>query len=316
LFTCLVGFALLAQLVPWLVGSDSRMLTVDLACVYAIGAIGLNVIFGMGGLISIAQAAVMAIGGYTLILLFGDEMGIVPALLAAAGAAAAVSLLTAVVGARIKTHYFILVSLALAQIILLIATKATGLTGGSNGTAIKDVPAIAGLDLTLPGEFFRFAVVVVVIVWYLADTLRASRIGLGLSALTMNEHVAMAAGVAPQRYRLLAAGVGGAFGGLAGGMLALLIGYLGPQTFGLQTAILLLLIVVVAGQARNGSVVLAALILTILTQGLLTYRAVGQLVYGIGLILLIVFAPEGLSGAAQAVRKLLRRTALRERAAR
>lgn len=303
LFTRLLAVVLVMQIVPSLASSDAQILTLNLACIYAISAIGLNVVFGMGGLLSIAQAAIMAVGGYALILLFGPTFSLVPALLVACVAGAAVSMLMGIVAARVKTHYFILVSLALAEIIVLIATNATGLTGGANGTAIKAAPAIAGLNLTVPTDFFRFATVLLVVVWYLADALRASRIGLGMTTMTVDEHLATAAGVPVQRYRILATMIGGAFAGLAGAMLGLLDGYLGPQNFELDTAILILLIVVVAGRARSGSVVLAALILTILSRGLLTLQSVGELAYGVSLILLIIFAPEGLGGISQSVRK-------------
>lgn len=291
-----VAVAAVAQALPSAV-STSNLLTVDLACVYAIAAVGLNVIFGLGGLISIGQAGVMAIGGYATILLFGHSVGLAVALLCACVGGGLTSMAMGLVGARVKTHYFVLASLAFAEVIVLVATNATGLTGGSNGTALQGVPTVAGLDLTASSGFYHFASIVMLVVVYLADALRVSRGGLGLSALTMNQHLARSAGVNPQLSRGLATGVGGVLGGLAGGMLALLDGYLGPQSFDLPLATLLLLIVVVAGRAGNGSVVIAALILTFLSQGFLTNPAVGQLAYGIGLIALIIVAPDGVYGA-------------------
>jgi branched-chain amino acid transport system permease protein len=300
-------FAVIAQAVPTIV-SDSTLLTINLACVYAVAAVGLNVILGLGGLISIGQAGVMAVGGYTTILLFGKSVGLGVALLLACVGGALISALMGFVGARVKTHYFVLASLAIAEIIVLVATNATGLTGGSNGTALAGVPIVAGLNLTTARGFFHFGSIIVLIVVYLADALRVSRGGLGLSALTMNEYVAVSAGVDPRVSRALATSVGGVFGGLAGGMLALLDGYLGPASFDLGTATLLLLIVIVAGRAANGSVVIAALILTFLSQGFLTDPTVGQLAYGVGLIALIIVAPDGLFGAATWSRRLASRS--------
>lgn len=291
-----VAVAALAQFVPS-IASTSNMLTINLACVYAVAAVGLNLIFGLGGLISIAQGAVMAVGGYITILLFGKTLGLVPCLLLAGCGGGVASLTMGLVGARVKTHYFVLASLAFAEVIVLVATTMTGLTGGSNGTALLGVPVLAGLNLSTNSGFFHFASILLLVVVYLADALRVSRGGLGLSALTMNSYLAVASGVNPLASRALATTVGGVFGGIAGGMLALLDGYLGPQNFDIPTATLLLLIVVVAGRAGNGSVVIATLILTFLSQGLLTSPAVGQLVYGIGLIALIIIAPGGVYAA-------------------
>jgi ABC-type branched-subunit amino acid transport system permease subunit len=302
-FLRFVALGVVVQAIPGMI-SDSTLLTVDLACVYAVGAVGLNVIFGLGGLVSIGQAAVMAVGGYALILLFGKTLGLPLALLIACAGGALTSMAMGFVGARVKTHYFVLASLAFAEVIVLVATNATGLTGGSNGTGLLGTPTIAGLQLTTTPGFFHFGSVVVLVVVYLADALRASRAGLGLSALTMNEYLGLSSGVSPHWSRGLATAVGGVFGGLAGAMLALLDGYLGPQSFSLDAATILLLMVIVAGRAGNGSVVVAALILTFLSQGLLTNPAVGQLAYGIGLIVLVIVAPEGLYGAAEWARKL------------
>jgi branched-chain amino acid transport system permease protein len=306
LFTRLVVVALIAQLVPSLI-SAPNLLTLNLACTYAVAAVGLSIIFTLGGFISVAQAAVMATGGYVLILLFGPTVGFPVALLLACLGGAAVSALMGFAGARVKSHYFILISLALAETISLVLTNATELTGGANGVGLKAPASIAGLDLAIPLDYFRWISILVLLAVYLADSLRASRAGLALRAQTVDEYLALAAGVTIGRYRILATAIGGAFGGIAGGMVAVLDSYLGPQNFALDTAILLLLMVVIAGTGRAGSVVVSALVLTFLSQGLLTLTATGKLIYGIGLIALIIFAPEGLGGVPRAGRRLLSR---------
>lgn len=304
----LVVVAVVVQVVPDLI-SAPNLLTLNLGCTYAIAAIGLSVIFSMGGFVSVAQAAVMATGGYALILLFGPHLGLPLALGAACLTGAAVSAVTGLVGARVRSHYFILISLAVAESIGLVLTNATGLTGGANGVAIKAPASIFGLELGTPLGYFRFIAVLVVVAIYVADSLRASRGGLALRAQTVDEYLALSAGVAIGRYRILATVVGGALAGLAGGMVAILDSFLGPQNFGLDIAILLLLMVVIAGTGRAGSVVVSALILTFLSQGLLTLTSTGRLIYGVGLIVLIIFAPEGLGGLPRAARALLRRVA-------
>jgi branched-chain amino acid transport system permease protein len=291
----MIAAALIAQVIPGIV-SGSNLLTLNLACTYAVAAVGLSILFSLGGLISVAQGAVMAVGGYCLLLLFGPTVGLPLALMIAAAAGAAASAVIGLVGARVRSHYFILISLALAEAINLVITNATSLTGGANGLPLKASPALLGLNLTSAPDFFRAAVVVVFIAVYLADSLRASRAGLALRAQNVDEYLALASGVSIARYRVLATIVGGAFGGLAGGMVGILDGYLGPQNFGLDTGVLLLLMVVIAGTGRSGSVVVSALVLTWLTDGLLTLTSTGKLIYGVGLIALIVFVPDGLGG--------------------
>lgn len=286
-----------AVVIPRIV-SGPNLLTFDLAVAYAIAALGLNVIFGFGGLLSVAQGAVMAVGSYALALLLNHaaSVGVIPALLLAAAVGAAVSGLTGLVAIRIRSHYFILASLALAEGVLLVITNQIGLTGGSNGLGLKGSPTLAGLDLTSAHGAAYLGVALLGLVWYLASCLRSSRFGIALQAARSDDYLAMSSAVAVHRNRLWATVVGGAFGGLGGGLLALLNGYIGPQDFGLDTSVLLLLMVVLGGRASNAGTVAAAIILTAITQGLLRVTSVGDLVYGLAIVVLLIFTREGLAG--------------------
>jgi branched-chain amino acid transport system permease protein len=286
--------------------SGTNLLTFDLAVVYAIAALGLNVIFGLGGLLSIAQAAVMAVGAYGLMLTLNHEqVGVLPALLLAAFLGAVASGITGIIAMRIRSHYFILASVALALGVLLVITNEQGTTGGSNGLGLSATPTLLGLNPTDPHDFLLLAVPVLGLVWYLASSLRDSRLGIALHAIRSDDYLALSSGVPINRCRFWATVVGGAFGGLAGGLLALLNGYIGPQDFGLDTAVLLLLMVVFGGASSNGGTVVAALILTVLTQGLLSVTTIGELVYGVAIVVLLLFARNGLSGLAVSARRHL-----------
>lgn len=303
----LLTLLLVVQAVPLVGGSSTTLLNINLGCTYALAALGLWIIFELGGFVSIAQAAVMAGGGYTFSLVLGPHIGVPLALLLATLAGGVVSTATGIVGARVKSHYFILISLAMAEIIGLVLTNAVSVTGGSNGIALTAPPLLFGFDLTDATSYFRLVSVLLVVTWYLTDSLHASRFGLALRAQVIDEYLALAAGIATERYRIAATAVGGLFAGLAGGLFAICIGYLGPQNFSIDLAILLLLMIVIAGAGRSGSIIVAALILTYLSQGLLTLAAIGKLVYGVGLVVLILFAPEGLGGLWDGLRNLCAR---------
>lgn len=296
---------LLAQLVPGMV-SESLLLTLGVACIYGIAAIGLNIVFGMGGLLSMAQAALMAVGAYAFVITFPETLPLLVAVVFASLLSAGISTFTGVLAARVKTHYFILAAFAVGQIILLLITQLRDLTGGSVGTPLTEIVTIGGIEIATPEAIFRVASIVLVVAWYVADTFRESREGLALRMTAIDEPLAISSGIAVGRYRLLATFLGGIFAGIAGVLLAIHNGFLGPQSFELGTAILLLLIVVVAGRGRSGGIVIAALILTYLSQGLLELLAVGNIVYGTGLILLLILAPSGLSGAASFLRSSVR----------
>lgn len=278
-------------------------LVLDLAVVYAVGAVGLNIIFGYSGLVSIAQGALMAVGGYATAILSSKDVGLGVALIIAAAGGGLVSLAIGLVGTRVRSHYFILASLAIAELVSLIAINETGLTGGSNGIALGGDGHIFGIQVASATSFFRLAVCFLAVIAYFADALYASRGGLAMVALAGNEFAALASGVNARRHFAIANLAGGVLGGVAGWMLVILDGFTGPADYGIDIATILLLVVVVGGRARQGSLALAAVILTTLSHGLLSLQAVGDLIYGAGIVVLIVLAPRGIGGLAEWLRQ-------------
>lgn len=297
-----IGVLLLVELLPFAIPVQF-MLILNLAIVYAVGAVGLNIIFGYAGLVSIAQAALMAVGGYLTAVLTARGIGFEMALVLAGAGGGVVSLVIGLIGTRVKTHYFILASLAIAELVSLVAINETGVTGGSNGIALASNGHVLGIDISSTGSFFRVAALFLALIAYFADALRASRAGLGMTALAGNEYAALASGVGARRHFAIANLAGGVLGGIAGWMLVVLDGYTGPADYGIDTATVLLLVVVVGGRGRHGSLVIAAVVLTTLSHGLLSLQAFGDLIYGAGIVLLIVLAPRGIGGLAEWLRR-------------
>ncbi|MFI0480739.1 branched-chain amino acid ABC transporter permease [Actinomadura sp. 9N215] len=279
--------------------AETTLVTISLACVYAIAALGLTVVFGLAGMLSLAQAAVMAVGGYTVALIAGDELGPLPTLLLAIVAGAAVSGLSGVIGTRAKSHYFVLATLALAEGVRLLVVNESSVTGGSNGHPVA-ATSLLGLRLVDPYLFIQLAIPVVAVCAYLVHCLRKSRFGLSLKAAASDEYMAKAAGVAINRARILATVVSGAFAGLAGALMAMLNGYIGPQDFGLGAAVLLLLIVVFGGASSSIGTVVAALVLTYASHGMLDLAEASGLVYGLATLLLLLLLPGGVAGVGRA----------------
>jgi branched-chain amino acid transport system permease protein len=284
---------------PAAINSDSALQIVNLALIYGIAALGLNIIFGLSGLLSIAQGAVMGVGGYALVFAMGGMVGVVPALLLACVSGAVVSGLTGLASARIRSHYFILLTLALAEAEILLLQNNPDLTGGSNGMPLQGTARIFGWDLTTAHGLFYCAMPMLLLSWYLADCFKRSRPGLALRTLSAHEYLAIMAGVATGRARFYATLIGGAFAGLAGGLLVVDDAYIGPQNFDIDTASLLLLIIVLGGPGSNAGTVVAATILTVLVQGTIMWTTLGQLIYGLAIIILIIVAPGGLAGLAR-----------------
>jgi branched-chain amino acid transport system permease protein len=291
-----VAFWAVLLAVPTLLGSDATLQTINLAFIYGIAALGLNIIFGLSGLLSIAQAAMMGVGAYALAFAMARSLGILPSVALACMAGALISGLTGLASARIRSHYFILLTLALAQALVLLDQNNPDLTGGSNGMPLQGPTQLFGFELSTADGLFYVAMPLLLLSWYLADAFKRSRPGLALRALNTDEYLALMAGVATGRARFYATLIGGAFAGLAGALLALDDVYIGPQNFDLDTSSLLLLIVVLGGPGSNAGTIAAAVVLTVLLQGTLMMTTIGLLIYGLAIVVLIIVAPGGLAG--------------------
>ncbi|MGH7071906.1 MAG: branched-chain amino acid ABC transporter permease [Acetobacteraceae bacterium] len=291
---------------PMAIGSGPTLQTVNLVCIYAIAALGLNIIFGLGGLLSIAQAAIMGVGAYVLAYAMRGALEAAPAMILACIASAAVSGFIGLASARTRSHYFIVLTVAVAEAATVLVQNNPDITGGANGMPVTGSTVIAGQNLTTADGLYFCAMPLLLASWYLADCFKRSRPGIALRALAVDEHLAIVAGVATGPARFAANFIGGGFAGLAGALLALGDAYIGPQDFGLDTAALLLLITVLGGPGSNAGTVVATIILTFLLQGTLTFTVVGQLIYGIAIVVLVVVAPGGLAGLAELIRRKLR----------
>ncbi len=288
----------LGALLIWLpsIVPEARLQVINLAFIYGIAAIGLNIIFGLSGLLSIAQGAVMGVGAYGFVFAAGAALGVVPSMVLACILSALISGLTGLASARTKSHYFVLLTLALAEALNLLIVNNPDLTGGSNGIPLAAMPMLLGWDLSSARTLYFLVLPLLLASWYLADCFKRARPGLALRALNTDEYLALMAGVATGRARFHATAIGGGFAGLAGALLAIDDAYIGPQNFDLDTASLLLLMIVLGGPGSNAGTVVAATILTMLLQGTLMLTSVGQLIYGLAIIVLIILAPGGLAG--------------------
>lgn len=294
-----LALAVVLLLVRLFVVTPSSLYLVALMAVYAIAALGLNVIFGMSGMLSLAQAAIMAVGGYTAALLVTKSgLPFAAALIIGALAAALLSVLTIFAAMRVETHYFVLVSLALAESISLVLVNQQALTGGFDGLPGIPPLTVASLDLSAPWPLAATTIAVLFVAWYVADAFRASRVGYAAVASSDDPQIAMACGISITRARVLAGAIGGLYAGVAGALFSQVLQFLGPSDFGLDKALLLLLIVVIGGFGVNAGTVAAAVVLTFLSQGLLQLREVGPLVYGVGIMVILVAAPNGIAGIA------------------
>jgi len=258
-------------------------------------AASLNLINGFTGQFSLGHAGFMAVGAYTSAMLttvVGPKLGwppgvllwaFFPATLFAGGLLAALAGLA--VGApslRLKGDYLAIVTLGFGEIIRVILQNVNAV-GGSRG--LVGVPGYTNLFWA-----FGAAAVTVYVVWALLN----STYGRGFLAVADDEVAAEAMGLNTTRYKITAFVVGSFFAGVAGGLYAHLKGFLSPSGFDFNKSIEIVVMVILGGMGRHVGVILAAILLTVLTELLRRFGDYRMILYSLLLIVLMLTRPQGL----------------------
>ncbi len=311
------GVALAVVLLSYGLAPYQRDIAVFTA-LYAMVAVGLTLLMGFGGQISLGQGGFMALGAYTTgILAARHGMPILPAVILAPLVAALAGYVIGLPLLRLRGHHLAIATLAFAILVTVLLQNLSGLTGGPIG--ISGIPALSVAGVGLSGRAFYFlAWVVALLTLVLAHFLVHSRPGRALRALAENEEAAESLGVAVPLYRLHLFALAAALAGLAGGLYASYLGYISPDGFGVQLSILFLIMVVIGGLGSVWGALVGTVVIQLLTQGLqqlathpgLPARApvvLETVVYAVILVLIMLFLPSGLLPGLQAGSRRFRR---------
>ncbi|WP_427184748.1 branched-chain amino acid ABC transporter permease [Bordetella bronchialis] len=319
-----IATLLVLALLPWL-ASEYYLGLAARIMIYALFALSLQLLVGEAGLVSLGHAAPFGLGAYAAALLSPPSAAgpLVPLLAAAMGGGAAYALATGALALRTRGVYFIMVTLAFAQMAYYVFhdTKAGG---GSDGAYLYFRPqaSVGGwmpFDLADATTFHLFVAACLALCWGLLARLRRSPFGAALAGIRINEQRMRAAGYSTFPYKLVAYALGGALAGLAGFLFALKDGFVTPELFAWEQSGMVLLMVILGGMARPGGAVAGAVAL-VLMQELFQSEAVfgdyarhWHLPLGLAVILLVALLPRGLVGLADgASPRIRKRTATEE----
>lgn len=282
-----------------------QLYVVSLLCVYAVFAIGYNLLMGYAGQFDFGQAAFLGIGAFSVALL-QTRLGLpfAAALPLAGLTTVAVGVLIGVVVLRLGGFYLALVTLAFNQTVVLVLNLSKDLTGGFQGTPVPR-PAIPGLRDNL-AIFFVIGAITVLMIWG-ARNLLSSRVGKAFLAIRESEVAAQSMGVHLTRYRLMAYGMSAFYGGIAGGLLATLLGHVTPEGFGLFETIRVLTMIVVGGMGSVAGSIIGAAVLTLSAELLRFSQLYQEIGNGALLLLFMLLVPNGIWGLVYAMLARLRR---------
>ena len=298
----IAAFAAAIALLPFLLPNEYYLTVLIVAGFNAILTLGLNLLMGYAGQISLGHAAFFGISAYTTGILTATWRWPVPAGIAAG--ILLVVLVAAVIAVptlRLKGHYLAMGTLGFGLIVYIVLNEATAVTGGPSG--LTGIPKLSVLGRVVSSDQTYYYVVwaTVLLLFVLAQNLVRSRVGRALRAIHTSETAAAVLGVDTERFKIGVFILSGFYAAVAGALYAHYVTFVSPGTFGFHTSIQLVTMVVVGGMASLWGAVAGATFLTALPEVLRAIEDNDILVYGAMLILCMMFLPGGLAeGAARA----------------
>jgi len=296
---CLVLFACFLLAIPRLISSNYWMRIIDLAVLYAIMAIGYNIMLGYTGLFNLGFAAFFAIGAYCYALLASPlhdvhlpflvifPLGVV--------LTALISYLLGIPSLPLKGDYLGLVTLAFAESLGILVNNLE-FTNAAYGIIDIDPIRVPFFTLKTVRDYYYLILSVCALTFFIVKRLEDSRIGRAWLAIREDEEAARTMGVDTRRLKLLACAIGAAPVGLAGAIFAGMQTFISPVSFSSRETWLILTMVIVGGIGNVSGAVLGALLLTILPEPLrgTPVESARILIYGLLLVFFAHFRPQGL----------------------
>lgn len=304
-------FALVGLALPFVPGVNfSLMITLLLFIGWATAW---DILGGWTGQTSLGHAAFVGVGAYA-IGLFNNrlELGLLASVAAGMLLSALFALLWGTLTFRLRSSYFTLSTIAIAEILRLVAINEEWLTGGSAGLFISTLPEPFGLDLFERQVEYYLALGYALLVLGLVLWFSRRRFGFAMRAVREDEAAAQASGVAPTRIKLRAFALSGALTALGGSIYGAFLSFLDPHTlFALPLSVQIALTAIIGGRGTLWGPALGATLLVLSAEYFRTaFAEANLLIYGLLILIVTLFLPRGLLG--ELSRALVRRRYVRE----
>ncbi len=276
--------------------------------------VGLAILFGYAGQVSLGHAAFVGIGAYTCaILTTRHDVEWILAFGAAGLAAALGGFLLALPSLRLKGHYLAMATLGFGELATLVFVEAEHVTGGVDGFAGIPFPSIGAFEFREPSALYWLVWGVVGVVLVLAANMTRLRPGRAMRALHGSELGAMASGVDVVGVKVRSFVMSSALAGLSGALYASVVGFISPSVFTVGASVTFLAMTVIGGTGSLAGPLAAAALLTLLQyvdalipgvsrQTALFIQSYQADVYGLAIILVVILSPKGIAGLFRRVR--------------
>lgn len=311
-FLSLAAAAALLAVVPFAGTSNQLLQTVTVALIFAIPAVGLGLLYGEAGQMSVANGALFGIGAYTAGIGAREQFFTMwPAMGLGAAFAATAAILIGLTALRVRGHYFLIITFAFAELWRISTVNLRSLTGGNQGVMVLEPVRIPGIgEIESLRAFFYLALAGAIATSCIVVLLRWSPFGRALRALRENERLSISLGLNAAVARLMAFAISGALAGAGGVLYAYHLKHVGPESFGATAGIQIVLILLIGGARSAIGPILGAIVFFALPDIVSIDPVSTQIFYGAALILIVLVSPEGLvPRAAAAIKGLWHRKA-------
>ena len=327
-----VGFALIGislALLPFAlaqVGTTWVRIT-NYALLYVMLALGLNIVVGFAGLLDLGYIAFYAVGAYVYALLASPQLGLhLPFWIILPIGAAVAALFGVMLGAptlKLRGDYLAIVTLGFGEIIRIFLnnlSQPVNITNGPRGITGIDPFVLFGFRFSTPIQYYYLLLLVALAIIFVNLRLQNSRIGRAWEAIREDEIAARAMGIDTRNLKLLAFAMGATFGGIAGGMFSAIQAFISPESFVLVESIMVVSMVVLGGMGNIWGVILGALLLSFVPEilrwtvtpvqealfgrMLIEPEVIRMLLFGLALVLVMLYRPAGLLPSAVRKREL------------
>jgi ABC-type branched-subunit amino acid transport system permease subunit len=294
-------FVLLACL-PFIV-NPFYLGVVVLGAIYAVAVLGLYFVMGLTGQLSLAQGAFFGVGAYTAAILssrygwsFIATMGATVVVGALVGLALGYTTL------RLTGHYLALATIGFAVIANVVFLHWKPVTNGADGISGIKPPRIGGFILDQNFYYYDVVLAVLIVLALVGWRLKQSRVGLAFLAIREDQLAASAAGINILNFKVLAFTLSTVYGAVAGGLYAHgLTHYISPDNFAFELSVTMLVMLLLGGQATVPGAIVGAMLVTALPEALRFLDQYYLAVYGVAVVLLVIFLPQGLWGWLESV---------------
>jgi ABC-type branched-subunit amino acid transport system ATPase component/ABC-type branched-subunit amino acid transport system permease subunit len=296
LLLIVIGFPMVVQSSYWLN-------LVNLAISFSVACLGLNIVLGYAGQLSLAQASFWGVGAYTSTLLTVNwGLPVWLGLPAAFLVAALFGVMLGVPTLKLSGHYLAMATIGFGIILQLILINAIWLTGGSDGIPKIPSPWLGSLELKDPKQFFFVAALMLILMTWASIRLKDSRVGRAFLAIQGNEMAAETTGVDATFYKVMAFALSAGYGGVGGWLFAHSGShYISPDTFSFDQSVMFLAMAVLGGNGSAVGAIVGATLLTLVPEVLRFLKDYYMMVYAAGIVIIMIFMPGGIAGLVRAL---------------